>query len=63
MLHREMRPKLSLEAFLSWRTEATPKPRDIRKGTVMGPVVTPPASKETGMKSAGAKNARINTRP
>ena len=31
------------------------------KGTVMGPVVTPPESKDTGMKSLGAKRARANT--
>ena len=32
------------------------------KGTVMGPVVTPPESKETGMKLPGAKAARAKTR-
>ena len=31
------------------------------KGTVIGPVVTPPASNATAMKSPGARNARANT--
>ena len=52
-LHRATRPKLSLVAFLSLRTEASPTPRAMIKGTVIGPVVTPPESKDTGMKSLG----------
>ena len=51
-----MRPKLSLAEFLSLRVEAMPRPSDIMKGTVIGPVVTPPESKETGMKFPGARN-------
>ena len=31
------------------------------KGTVMGPVVTPPESKATARKSLGTKNAKANT--
>ena len=62
MEHRETRPKLSLAEFLSLRLEATPRPRAMMKGTVMGPVVTPPESKETGMKLPGAKAARAKTR-
>ena len=58
MLHRATRPKLSLVAFLSLRTEAMPTPRAMMKGTVMGPVVTPPESKAAGMKSAGTKKVR-----
>ena len=38
-----------------------PTPKLMMKGTVMGPVVTPPASKATARKSGGAKNARIKT--
>ena len=63
MEHRATRPKLSLAAFLSLREEATPRPRAMIKGTVMGPVVTPPESKDTGMKLAGAKAASRNTTP
>ena len=55
ILHRATRPKLSLVAFLSLRTEARPTPRAMMKGTVMGPVVTPPESKDTGIKSLGVK--------
>ena len=63
MEHREIRPKLSLAEFLSLRVEAMPRPRDMIKGTVMGPVVTPPESKETGMKFSGARKARRKTSP
>ena len=31
------------------------------KGTVMGPVVTPPESKDTGIKSPGARAASKKT--
>ena len=41
------RPKLSASAFESLRMEATPTPSAMMKGTVMGPVVTPPESKAT----------------
>ena len=58
--HSATRPKLSWAAFSSLRMEDTPTPRAIIKGTVIGPVVTPPLSKETGTKSAGAKNASRN---
>ena len=61
MEHREIRPKLSLAEFLSLRVEAMPRPSDIIKGTVMGPVVTPPESKETGIKFPGAAAARAKT--
>ena len=61
-LHRATRPKLSLVAFLSLRTEARPTPRAMMKGTVMGPVVTPPESKDTGIKSLGTSTmASTNT--
>ena len=56
-----MRPKLSLAEFLPLRLEAMPRPRDMMKGTVTGPVVTPPESKETGIKFSGAMAARTNT--
>ena len=57
MLHRAIRPKLFSSAWLSPRTEAMPAPNAIMKGTVMGPVVTPPESKARGRKSRGAKMA------
>lgn len=37
-------------------------PRAMMKGTVIGPVVTPPASKATARNSLGMKSARTNTR-
>ena len=40
------RPKLSLFAFSSLRIDATPTPSAIMNGTVIGPVVTPPESKD-----------------
>ena len=58
MLHSATRPKLSLVELRSLRTEAMPTPNAMINGTVMGPVVTPPASKEMGMKSLGARAAR-----
>ena len=61
MLHRATRPKLSMVEFLSLRTEAMPTPNAIMKGTVMGPVVTPPESKDTGIKPLGANSARVKT--
>ena len=36
----------------------TPTPRAMMKGTVMGPVVTPPESKATARNSFGTKAAR-----
>ena len=61
MEQRETRPKLSLAEFLSLRVEAIPTPRAMMNGTVIGPVVTPPESKETGIKLAGARAARAKT--
>ena len=60
MLHMATRPKLSLWESLSLRSIERPMPIAIIKGTVMGPVVTPPESKASGMKSPGAKAARTN---
>ena len=41
---------------------AMPTPSAIIKGTVMGPVVTPPESKATARKSAGTRKASTKTR-
>ena len=38
-----------------------PEPSAIRKGTVMGPVVTPPASKATARNSLGTKMDKPKT--
>ena len=54
-LHRAMRPKLSLALSLSLRAAEKPMPSAMIKGTVMGPVVTPPASKATAENSSGTK--------
>ena len=43
------------------RMEATPAPRASMKGTVMGPVVTPPESKATARKLFGTKAESAKT--
>ena len=48
MEHRATIPKLFSLLRRSPKTWDTPTPRAMRKGTVMGPVVTPPESKATG---------------
>ena len=63
MLQKEIRPKLSLEPFSSLRVEESPIPIAMIKGTVIGPVVTPPESNATAIKSAGAAKDRRNTAP
>ena len=59
--HSATRPKLSASLFSSLRVAAMPMPNAMIKGTVMGPVVTPPASNATGRKSPGTKKEMINT--
>lgn len=49
-------------ACLSLRTAAKPIPSAMIKGTVMGPVVTPPESNATATKSFGTNNVRTATR-
>ena len=61
MEQRATRPKLSPAACLSLRTEETPTPRAMMKGTVMGPVVTPPESKAMAQKSGETWVARPKT--
>lgn len=58
---RAKKPKLSLMELLPPKTDVRPTPRAIIKGTVNGPVVTPPASKDIGKKLGGTKAAKINT--
>ena len=55
--HSATRPKLSEPALRSLRICATPTPRARMKGTVMGPVVTPPESNAMPRKSASVKAA------
>lgn len=61
-LHRATRPKLSSWDSRSPRMEAMPMPKAIIKGTVIGPVVTPPESKATDTNSLGMKMERMNTK-
>ena len=61
MEQSETRPKLSSAACLSLRIAVIPIPKAIIKGTVIGPVVTPPESNEIERKSFGTKKVRINT--
>lgn len=49
-----MIPKPDSNLSLLPITDAIPTPRAIRKGTVMGPVVTAPKSKALGIKSSTA---------
>ena len=58
--HRATRPKESLSAFLSLRMADTPTPSASIKGTVMGPVVTPPESNATARNDLGTNCARTN---
>ena len=60
-LHRATRPKLSLVLSWSLRTAERPTPRAMIKGTVMGPVVTPPESKATARNSEGEKREITNS--
>ena len=62
-LHSAIRPKESDWEFLSLRSEVMPMPSAMMNGTVIGPVVTPPASKDTAMKSAGASMASSSVSP
>ena len=50
MLHRATRPELSSVPSGSLRAADKPTPSAMIKGTVMGPVVTPPESKATEVK-------------
>ena len=55
-----MRPKLS-SLPRPPRTAATPTPSAMMKGTVMGPVVAPPASKATPRKAELVRAAQPNS--
>src|SRR5690606_5716330 len=59
---RATRPNPSPEELFPRMTEATPTPRATMKGTVIGPVVTPPESKEIGANSLGVNRASRKTR-
>ncbi len=59
---REIRPKLSSSVVLSPRTDAKPRPRAMTKGTIIGPVVTPPDSQAMERKSMLVNLERINAR-
>ena len=63
MEHNDTRPKLSDSALLSLRIWLTPTPMARMKGTVMGPVVTPPESKATDRKLLSTKTQSRNTSP
>ena len=61
MEQRATSPKLSSAACRSLRMAAIPIPRAMIKGTVIGPVVTPPESKATARKDFGVSAASANT--
>ena len=61
ILHRETRPKLFSWEFLFLLMVTIPAPSAIIKGTVIGPVVTPPESNAVAIKSSGTKNANSMT--
>ena len=50
MEHRAIRPKLFSLAWRPPTVRAMPTPRAMMKGTVIGPVVTPPESKDRGIR-------------
>ena len=62
MEHRATSPKLSSPACLSLRMDAIPTPNAIIKGTVIGPVVTPPESNATARKFSETNMANTNTK-
>ena len=59
ILQRATRPKLCSLEFLPFLLAARPAPSAIIKGTVIGPVVTPPESNAVGTNSFGANIVRI----
>ena len=63
MEHSATRPKESSWASLLALTFATPMPRARMKGTVIGPVVTPPESKAMGTNSGLISTPSANTSP
>ena len=58
---RPTKPKLSVSESAPFLTDAIPIPRARMNGTVMGPVVTPPESKDTARNSGFVKNAATKT--
>ena len=56
-------PKPSVVDVLPLIVDATPTPKARIKGTVIGPVVTPPASKEIGKNLLGVNKANRNINP
>ena len=61
MEHSATRPKLSSAACRSLRMAEIPIPSAMIKGTVIGPVVTPPESNATERKLFGVKTAKRKT--
>ena len=61
--HNAVRPNPSVSAPLSLLIAATPVPIAIMKGTLIGPVVTPPESNAKGMNADGTKYDSIKTVP
>ena len=57
----ETSPKLSFDSLESERIDETPTPSAMINGTVIGPVVTPPASKAIAQNSLSTNEARIKT--
>ncbi len=55
--HKATIPKLSSSEPLSPRAIAIPEPKARINGTIIGPVVTPPESNETGTNSGATKSA------
>ena len=61
MLHRATTPKLSASELWGRPRAVSPAPMAMRKGTVMGPVVTPPESKATARNSPGTQKLSRKT--
>ena len=60
-LHSATRPKLSSSCPCVLRMADTPTPSAMINGTVMGPVVTPPASNATARNSFGENSVSTNS--
>ena len=58
---RAVNPNPSVSEFLLFPSVATPVPMAIIKGTLIGPVVTPPESKASGINVSGTKKDSMKT--
>jgi len=61
--HRAVNPNESESECSPDREEEIPMPIAMMNGTVNGPVATPPASKESGIKDRSTRQANAKSKP